>query len=343
MFIKIKSSFSRLAATACVLAGATIAAQAATLDDVRKRGTLHCGVSQGLPGFSDRDAKGVWNGFDVDFCKAVAAAVLGDASKVNYVPLSASERFEALRAGKIDLLSRNSTWTLEREATLGLLFAGITYHDGQGFLVLRRPQVISALELNDTSVCVQAGTTSQANLGDFMRANSMAYKELVFPTLVEAMKALESGQCDVFTADQSALFAERVKLSNPSAAVILPDVISKEPLGPVTRADDVRWFNIVRWVNYALVNAEELGISTTTIAEASASQKPAVRRFTGAQGNLGQALGLDNAWALKAVQAVGNYAEVFERNIGSQSRLGIPRGLNQLWSTGGILYAPPLQ
>lgn len=343
MFIKIKSSFSRLAATACVLACATIAAQAATLDDVRKRGTLNCGVSQGLPGFSDRDAKGVWNGFDVDFCKAVAAAVLGDASKVNYVPLSASERFEALRAGKIDLLSRNSTWTLEREATLGLLFAGITYHDGQGFLVLRRPQVISALELNDTSVCVQAGTTSQANLGDFMRANSMAYKELVFPTLVEAMKALESGQCDVFTADQSALFAERVKLSNPSAAVILPDVISKEPLGPVTRADDVRWFNIVRWVNYALVNAEELGISTTTIADASASQKPAVRRFTGAQGNLGQALGLDNAWALKAVQAVGNYAEVFERNIGSQSRLGIPRGLNQLWSTGGILYAPPLQ
>ena len=333
----------RIAAAAFLTAAGATAAHAATLDDVRKRGALNCGVSQGLPGFSDRDAKGEWSGFDVDFCKAVAAAVLGDASKVSYTPLSANERFEALRAGKIDLLSRNSTWTLEREATMGLLFAGVTYHDGQGFLVVRRPQVISALELDGVSVCVQSGTTSQANLGDFMRANSMGYKELVFPTLAEAIKALESGQCDAFTADQSALFAERIKLANPGAAVILPDVISKEPLGPVVRADDVKWFNVVRWVNYALINAEELGISTATIAEASASQKPAVRRFVGAQGNLGQALGLDNAWALKSVQAVGNYAEVFERNIGSRSRLGIPRGLNQLWSTGGILYAPPLQ
>lgn len=343
MSTKVRKTLARLAAASFLFAGASLAAQAATLDDVRKRGSLNCGVSQGLPGFSDRDAKGQWNGFDVDFCKAVAAAVFSDATKVNYVPLGPSDRFEALRTGKVDLLSRNSTWTLEREATLGLLFAGITYHDGQGFLVLRRPQVISALELNDVSICVQAGTTSQANLGDFMRANSMAYKELVFPALADAMKALEGGQCDVFTADQSALFAERIKLAKPQDSVILPDVISKEPLGPVTRADDVKWFSIVRWVNYALVNAEELGISSATITEASASQKPAVRRFVGAQGNLGQALGLDNAWALRAVQAVGNYAEVFERNIGSQSRLGIPRGLNQLWSTGGILYAPPLQ
>ncbi len=343
MSTKVRRSFARLAAATFLIAGAGVAAQAATLEDVRKRGSLNCGVSQGLSGFSDRDQKGVWRGFDVDFCKAVAAAVFGDASKVNYVPLNASERFEALRAGKIDVLSRNSTWTLEREATMGLLFAGITYHDGQGFLVLRRPQVISALELNDVGVCVQSGTTSQANLGDFMRANSMAYKEFVFPNLADAMKALEGGQCDVFTADQSALFAERIKLAKPADAVILPDVISKEPLGPVTRADDVKWFNIVRWVNYALINAEELGISTATITEASASQKPAVRRFVGAQGNLGQALGLDNAWALRAVQAVGNYAEMFERNIGSRSPLGIPRGLNQLWSTGGILYAPPLQ
>lgn len=336
-------SVRRLAAAAFLFTGAAAAAQAATLDDVRKRGSLNCGVSQGLPGFSDRDGKGVWSGFDVDFCKALAAAVIGDGSKVSYVPLSATERFDALREGKIDVLSRNSTWTLEREATMGLLFGGISYHDGQGFLVLRRPQVISALELNDASVCVQAGTTSQANLGDFMRANSMTYKELVFPTLAEAIKALEGGQCDVFTADQSALFAERIKLANPGAAVILPDVISKEPLGAVVRADDVRWFNIVRWVNYALINAEELGISTATLSEASGSQKPAVRRFVGVQGNLGPALGLDNAWAFKAVQAVGNYSEMFERNLGSRSRLGIPRGLNQLWSTGGILYAPPLQ
>lgn len=336
-------SLRRLAAAAVLFAGAATVAQAATLDEVRKRGALNCGVSQGLPGFSDRDGKDVWAGFDVDFCKAVAAAVFGDASKVTYVPLSPTERFDALRDGKIDLLSRNSTWTLEREATMGLLFAGITYHDGQGFMVLRRPQVISALELDGVAACVQSGTTSQANLADFMRANSMTYKELAFPTLAGAMTALEGGACDVFTADQSALFAERIKLADPAGAVILPDVISKEPLGPVTRADDVKWFNIVRWVNYALINAEELGISTSTIAEASASKKPAVRRFVGAQGNLGQALGLDNAWALRAVQAVGNYAEVFERNIGSRSRLGIPRGLNQLWSTGGILYAPPLQ
>ncbi len=343
MSSNLRGSIRRLGVAAILLAGATTVVQAATLDDVRKRGSLNCGVSQGLLGFSDRDDKGVWSGFDVDFCKAVAAAVIGDASKVTYVPLSATDRFDALRAGKIDVLSRNSTWTLEREATMGLLFGGINYHDGQGFLVLRRPQVISALELNEASVCVQSGTTSQANLSDYMRANSMTYKELVFPTLVEATKALEGGQCDVFTADQSALFAERIKLSNPGAAVILPDVISKEPLGAVVRADDVKWFNIIRWVNYALINAEELGISTATLSEASASQKPAVRRFVGVQGNLGQALGLDNAWALKAVQAVGNYAEVFERNIGSRSRLGIPRGLNQLWSTGGILYAPPLQ
>lgn len=343
MRIRTFASFGALAAAAFMLVGAPIAALSSTLDEVRKRGALNCGVSQGLMGFSDRDEKGAWSGFDVDFCKAVAAAVLGDTSKINFMPLSASERFDALRAGKIDLLSRNSTWTLEREATMGLLFAGITYHDGQGFLVLRRPKVISALELNNASVCVQAGTTSQNNLADFMRANSLTYKELVFPTLKQVVKALEGGDCDVFTADQSALFAERVKLSNASDALILPDVISKEPLGPVTRADDVQWFNIVRWTNFALINAEELGISTATLAEAKASQKPAVQRFIGQRGNLGKALGLDNAWALRAVTAVGNYAEVFERNVGSRSRLGIPRGLNHLWSTGGILYAPPLQ
>jgi general L-amino acid transport system substrate-binding protein len=343
MRLRTFASLGALAAATLMLVGAPVAALSSTLEEVRKRGSLNCGVSQGLAGFSDRDANGAWSGFDVDFCKAVAAAVLGDPSKVNYMPLSASDRFDALRNGKIDLLSRNSTWTLEREATMALLFAGITYHDGQGFLVLRRPNVISALELNNTSVCVQAGTTSQSNLADFMRANSLTYKELVFPSLAQVVKALEGGDCDVFTADQSALFAERVNLSNASDALILPDVISKEPLGPVTRADDVQWFNIVRWTNFALINAEELGISTATLAEAKASQKPVVQRFMGQRGNLGKALGLDNEWAVRAVTAVGNYAEVFERNIGSRSRLGIPRGLNHLWSTGGILYAPPLQ
>jgi len=319
------------------------AAAARTLDTVKQRGTLNCGVSQGLAGFSDRNAHGIWTGFDVDFCKAVAAAVLGDAAKVTYVPLSATERFEALKAGRIDVLSRNSTWTLEREVALGLLFAGITYHDGQGFMVVRRPAVTSALELDGVPVCVQAGTTSALNVADYFRANSMKLTLHTLPTSADALKALEAGQCDVLTTDQSALFAERLKLATPGEAVILPDVISKEPLGPVTRADDLGWYSIVKWVNFALVNAEELGISSATADEAMRSAKPDVRRFVGAEGDLGMKLGLDNAFAIRAVRAVGNYAEVYERNVGAASRLGIPRGMNQLWSMGGILYAPPMR
>ncbi len=322
---------------------APASAHAGMLEIVRQRGTVLCGVSTGLLGFSQRDEKGVWAGFDVDFCKAVAAAIFNDPAKVTYVPLSAAERFEALRGGKVDVLSRNSTWTLEREAALGLLFAGITYHDGQGFLVMRRPTVISALELDGAKVCVQSGTTSELNLADYFRANSMKLEVFAFPTSAEALKGLESGQCDVLTTDQSALYAERLKLAKPADGLILPDIISKEPLGPVTRADDVAWFNLVKWVNFALVNAEELGITSTNTAEAVASVKPEVRRFTGADGDLGRRLGLDNGWALQAIRAVGNYAEIYERNVGTRSRLGIPRGLNQLWNTGGILYAPPLR
>jgi len=318
-------------------------ATAGMLDTVKQRGTLNCGVSQGLAGFSDRNAQGIWTGFDVDFCKAVAAAVLGDPARVTYVPLSATERFDALKAGRIDLLSRNSTWTLEREVALGLLFAGITYHDGQGFMVVRRPAISSALELDGVPVCVQEGTTSALNVEDYFRANSMKLTLHTLPTAAEALRALEAGRCDVLTTDQSGLFAERLKLAKPSEAMILPDVISKEPLGPVVRADDLRWYSIVKWVNFALVNAEELGISSTTMDEAQRSTKPDVRRFVGAEGNLGAKLGLDNAFAIRAVRAVGNYAEVYERNIGSASRLGIPRGMNQLWSMGGILYAPPMR
>ena len=323
--------------------GGSADAGAGTLDTVKARGSLTCGVSQGLPGFSDRAANGAWSGFDVDFCRAVAAAVLGDPAKVTFVPLSASERFDALKAGRIDLLSRNSTWTLEREAVLGLLFAGITFHDGQGFMVLRRPAITSALELDGVPVCVQEGTTSAANVADFFRANSMRLTLRTLPTAAEALRALEAGQCDVLTTDQSGLFAERLKLAKPGEAVILTDVISKEPLGPVVRNDDLAWFNAVKWVNYALVNAEELGISTATADEALRSTKPDVRRFVGAEGDLGAKLGLDNAFAIRAVRAVGNYAEVYERNVGANSRLAIPRGLNQLWSMGGILYAPPLR
>lgn len=329
---------------AALLAGlAVLPAAAGTLDRVKQRGTLECGVSEGLFGFSEKDAQGRWSGFDVDFCRAVAAAVLGDPAKVNFTPLSAGRRFEALKQGQVDLLSRNSSWTLAREAELGLAFAGVTYHDGQGFMVPRALNVDSALALDKAKVCVEAGTTTQLNLGDFFRANSMAYEEKAFPGAAEALAAFQSGQCNVLTRDQSALYGERLKLPKPGDAVILPDVISKEPLGPVTRSDDFPWFTIVKWVNFALVNAEELGVSAANADAALASAKPDVRRLTGAEGGFGKALGLDDSWAIRAVRATGNYAEIYERNLGVNSRLGIPRGLNQLWSMGGVLYAPPMR
>ena len=321
----IRCAFAGFAAL--LFSASALPAAAGTLETVKQRGVLQCGVSEGLFGFSERNAQGQWSGFDVDFCRAVAGAILDDPSKVTFVPLSAGDRFEALRAGRVDLLSRNS---------LGFNIAGVNFYDGQGFMVMRDLNVTSALELNDAKVCVETGTTSQLNLADFFRANSMTFEERAFPTAGEALNAFQSGQCNVLTRDQSALYAERLKLPRPKDAIILPDVISKEPLGPVTRADDFAWFTIVKWVNFALVNAEELGISTT-------SGKPDVRRFAGLEGGFGKMLGLDDAWALRAVRATGNYAEIYERNLGVESRLGIPRGLNQLWSMGGVLYAPPLR
>jgi general L-amino acid transport system substrate-binding protein len=329
-------------AAALLLASAASAA-AGTLETVKQRGAVVCGVSEGLYGFSERNGQGEWSGFDVDFCRAVAGAVLNDPAKVTFVPLSASERFDPLRAGRIDLLSRNSTWTLEREAGLGIAFAGVTYHDGQGFMVMRNLNVTSALELDRAKVCVEEGTTSQRNAADFFAANSMTYEERAFPSAAATLQAFQSGQCNVLTKDQSALYAERLKLPQPADAVVLPDIISKEPLGPVTRADDFGWFNVVRWVNFALVNAEELGITAGNVSEAAGSRKSDVRRFAGTEGGLGRLLGLDNDWAIRAVRAGGNYAEIYERNVGVKSRLGVPRGLNQLWNMGGILYAPPLQ
>ncbi|MGQ3282809.1 amino acid ABC transporter substrate-binding protein [Bosea sp. (in: a-proteobacteria)] len=332
-----------LLAAVASAAALALPAAASTLATVKQRGVLHCGVSEGLNGFSAKDAQGAWSGFDVDFCRALAAAVLGDPQKVSFTPLSASERFDALKAAKVDLLSRNSTWTLGREAELGLAFAGITYHDGQGFLAKRALGVDGALALDKAKICVETGTTSQANLADFFRANSLTYEEKPFGSAAEAFKAFEAGTCDVLSRDQSALYGERLRLAKPGEAIVLPDVISKEPLGPVVRSDDFAWFTVVKWVNFALINAEELGISTTTIPAALASQKPDVRRFTGAEGGFGKALGLDPDWAVKAVRAGGNYAEIYERNLGTGSKLAIPRGLNQLWSMGGVLYAPPLR
>ena len=330
-----------LAALAAPLAA--LAADAGTLDTVKQRGVLICGVSEGLGGFSDRDTAGAWRGFDVDFCRSVAAAVLDDPLKVQFVPLSTTERFDALRAGKIDVLSRNSTWTFEREAGQGILFVGVDYYDGQAFMVVRHPAVDSALELGGVPICVQDGTTTRANLADFFKANSMTYTEVIVAGPSEAVAKLEGGGCDVYTTDQSALYVVRLGLKKPSEATILPDVISKEPLGPAVRADDVAWFNIVKWTLYALINAEELGASKSTLDEAQKSQKPAVRRLLGAEGDSGVNLGLTKEWALRAVRAVGNYGEMFEANLGTHSRYAIPRGLNQLWEQGGILYAPPLQ
>lgn len=314
-----------------------------TLADVKARGTLKCGVSQGLAGFSAKDDKGQWSGFDVDLCRAVASAIFDDASKVEYVPLSADARFPALQKGDVDLLSRNSTWTLQREADLKLLFAAVSYYDGQGFLVPVAKKVDTALELDKSKVCTQSGTTSVGNAKDFFKQNNMALELIELPTVDEVVKAYDDGKCDVLTTDVSQLYALRLRLAKPADYIVLPDVISKEPLGPVVRQGDDAWLNAVKWSFYALLNAEELGISQATLDQALKSQKPDVQRFVGTDGSYGEQLGLTKDWAVRIVKNVGNYGEVFERNIGAQSKLGIPRGINQLWSAGGIQYAPPIR
>jgi general L-amino acid transport system substrate-binding protein len=332
-----------VAAALAVLAGPALAAPGQTLKDVRARGVLVCGVSSGVLGFSSTDEKGETTGFDADFCRAVAAAVLGDGSKVRFVPLSAAARFDALKSGQVDLLARNSTWTMGREIELGLLFTGVTYYDGQGFLLAKARNATSALELTDLKICVQDGTTTEQNLADFFSANGMAFTPVKVTNPDEARAAYEKGACDVITSDLSQLYGERLKLGTPFDHMVLPDVISKEPLGPVVRNDDVQWFDIVKWVGNSLVNAEELGVTSRNIDDARKSRRPDVRRLVGIEEDFGQPLGLDKAWAANAIQAVGNYGEVFERNVGSRSRLAIPRGINQLWLFGGILYAPPIR
>jgi general L-amino acid transport system substrate-binding protein len=324
----------------CGLAGA---AGAGTLDTVKQRGILVCGVSQGIAGFSIADEKSAWSGFDVDFCRAVAAATLGDPDKVRFVPLTAAERFDALKSQQVDLLSRNTSWTMGRETGLGLVFAGVNYYDGQGFLSPKSRHAEGALDLDGAKVCVQSGTTSQLNVVDFFQANHMKIETVLAPTVEEAQQGYQSGRCDVLTSDVSQLYAIRTKLPKPDDNVILADVISKEPLGPAVRADDIAWFNIVKWTHFALIDAEELGISTATIDSALKSQKPDVKRFVGADGDFGKQLGLAPTWAVDAVKAGGNYGEIFERNLGVKSALGIPRGLNQLWSNGGLQYAPPIR
>jgi general L-amino acid transport system substrate-binding protein len=325
-----------------VFAACATPSYAQTLKAVKDRGSLICGVSQGLPGFSNPDDKGNWTGLDVDFCRAVAAAVLGDASKVKFTPLSAKDRFEPLKSGDIDVLSRNTTWTLSRDASYGN-FAGVVYYDGQGFMVRKALKVNSALELNGASVCTQTGTTTELNLADYFRANSMKYEVIAFGTADETVKAYESGRCDVFTTDVSQLYAEKLKLANASDHVILPEIISKEPLGPLVRHGDDQWFDVVKWTLFAMLNAEELGISAKNVDDASKSNQPEIRRLLGVEGNFGEQLGLSKDWVVRIVKQVGNYGEVFDRNVGPGSKLAISRGLNRLWTKGGIQYAPPVR
>jgi general L-amino acid transport system substrate-binding protein len=319
------------------------AAQKKTLDLVRERGSLVCGVNTGLAGFSQPDDKGEWKGLDVDLCRAISAAIFKDPSKVRYVPLTSKERFTALQSGEVDLLSRNTTWTMSRDTSLGLSFAGVMFYDGQSFMVKKSLNVSDAKELGGASICVQTGTTNELNLADYFRIHKLTYYPVVFEKNDEAVAAYNTGRCDAYTTDSSGLFAERLKLGKIDEHVILPELISKEPLGPAVRQGDFQWLNIVRWALYAMLNAEELGITSKNIDEALKSENPQFRRLLGLEGSFGRGIGLDNDWAAQILRHVGNYGESFERNVGKGSRLGIPRGLNALWKDGGLQYSAPVR
>lgn len=338
---------ARRLASACALA--TLAAippafAGKTLDAIKSRGQIACGVSTGVIGFSAADSQGQWKGLDVDVCRALAAAVLGDPSKVRWVPLSSQQRFTAIQSGEVDLLSRNTSWSLTRDAALGLHFAGVSYYDGQGFLVPRKLKVTSVKQLRNAEVCVQSGTTTEKNLADYARAQGIKLKPVVFDKFEASLKAFLSGRCQAYTTDASALAFIRAKeVPTPDDYLVLPEIISKEPLGPAVRRGDDEWFAIVKWTLNALIEAEELGITQARVDSLKTSPDPAVQRFLGVGDDLGKSLGLDREWAARAVKAVGNYGEIFNRNVGADSSLKLPRGLNAQWNKGGILYAPPLR
>ncbi|MFK8251369.1 amino acid ABC transporter substrate-binding protein [Ancylobacter terrae] len=337
-----KRLLSTVALAGAVSVGAG-AAEAAKLDQIKAKGFVQCGVSQGLAGFSTPDDKGNWSGIDVDLCRAVAAAVFKDATKVKFTPLSAKDRFTALQSGDIDVLSRNTTWTISRDTSLGLNFTGVTYYDGQGFLIRKDKNVASAKELDGASVCTQTGTTTEQNVADFFRANNMKYEVIAFATNDEVVKAYDAGRCDVLTTDRSGLAAERLKLTNPGDHVVLPEIISKEPLGPVVAHGDDQWFDIVKWVLFAQVNAEELGVTSKNVDEQMNSANPEVKRLLGTEGKFGEGLGLGNDWAYQIVKLVGNYGEMYDRNVGPDTPLQLARGVNALWNKGGLQYAPPIR
>jgi len=319
------------------------AASAQTLKAVKDRGMLNCGANGQLAGFGMPDAQGKWTGMDVDICRAIAAAIFNDASKAKFVPLSAKDRFTALQSGEVDVLSRNTTWTSSRDSALGISFTGVDYYDGQGFMVRKSLKVNSALELNGASVCVQQGTTTELNLADYFRAHNMQLKSVTFATSDEAIKAYDAGRCDAYTTDASGLYAERLKLANPADHMVLPEIISKEPLGPSVRQGDDQWFTVVKWVLFAMMDGEELGITSKNVDQMLTSTNPEVKRFVGTEGAYGEQIGLTKDWAVRIIKLVGNYGEVFDRNVGAGSPLKIDRGMNKLWNKGGIQYAPPIR
>ncbi|NJM29524.1 MAG: amino acid ABC transporter substrate-binding protein, partial [Rhizobiales bacterium] len=331
--------------------GLVAQAQPRTLETVKARGVLSCGVNTGLAGFSAPDDKGNWTGIDADFCRAVTAAIFSDASRVRFVPLNAKERFTALQSGEIDILSRNTTWTMSRDTSLGLKFAGVMYYDGQGFLLnkTKYPDVTSALQLGGAAVCTQTGTTTELNVADYFKANKLEYKVVAFEKNEEVLKAYEEGRCDVFTTDQSGLYSDKLKFAKPDDHMVLPEIISKEPLGPVVRQGDDAWFNVVKWTYYALVNAEELGLTSANVTEMMASSNPEVQRLLGVKNadgsaaGFGTGLGLTEEWAAQVIKGVGNYGEIFDRNVGPNTGLKIARGKNALWRDGGLQYAPPIR
>jgi general L-amino acid transport system substrate-binding protein len=338
--------FSIMAAICGVALGAAASANAATtLESVKAKGFVQCGVSQGLPGFSNADDSGKWTGIDVDLCRGVAAAVFGDASKVKFTPLSAKQRFTALSSGEIDILSRNTTWTMTRDTQLGLNFAGVNYYDGQGMMVPTSLGVKSAKELDGANICTNTGTTTELNITDYFRANKMSFKLVAFEKADEVVAAYDAGRCDVYTTDRSGLAAQRTKLTKPDAHMVLPEIISKEPLGPVVRQGDDQWFNIVRWTLNAMINAEELGVTSKNVngKKYATGLAPSVARLIGKEGKFGEELGLSNDWAYNVISQVGNYAESYEANVGPNTPLKLDRGVNALWSQGGILYAAPIR
>ncbi|WP_293810228.1 amino acid ABC transporter substrate-binding protein [uncultured Bosea sp.] len=322
---------------------ATGASAQATLAQVKQRGILNCGSNTGLAGFGVPDAQGNWKGLDVDLCRAISATIFNDPNKVKFIPLSAKDRFTALQSGEVDVLVRNSTWTMTRDASLGLLFTGVNYYDGQGFLVRKKLGVNSALQLNGASVCTQQGTTTELNLADYFRANNLKYEVVAFASSDETIKAYDAGRCDAFTTDASGLYAERLKLTNPDEHLVLPEIISKEPLGPATRNNDPQWFNLVKWVHFAMLNAEELGVTQANVDEKLKSDNPEIKRLLGTEGKFGEQVGLTADWVVRIVKHVGNYGESFERNVGQGSLLKIARGQNGLWTKGGLQYAPPVR